>query len=408
MNELLTDPQLVAALQTLGEKLKTPAQLVQLNSELIKITIEAALNGEMNVHLGYGKHSPSGYNSGNNRNGYGKKTVKSQYGELEIKSPRDRNGEFEPIFIPKYQTRMSELDESILTLYAKGMSTREIEATIRELYGTEISAGLVSQVTESVITRATEWQNRPLDAIYPVIYMDCIRMKIRLDKQVVNKALYIILGIDKNGHKDVLGIWISETEGAKFWLSVLNELKNRGVKDVLISCIDGLKGFPEAIAAAFPQTKVQLCIVHMVRNSIKFVAWKDRKEIAEDLKKIYHCVSEAAAQEELQRFATKWDEKYPKISQSWHNNWVNLIEFFQYPTEIRKIIYTTNPIESLNSVLRKAFDERKLFPNDNAALKVAFLTIQPLLEKWTKPIQNWQLALNQFLIFFDDRISTDI
>jgi len=268
MNELFADQALIEAIQTLGKKMKTPADLAMLNSELVRITIEAALNGEMEVHLGYSKHSQAGYNTGNSRNGYNRKTLKGQHGENEIASPRDRKGQFEPAFIPKYQTRLDKFDEQILTLYAKGMSTRDIADTVREMYGTEISPALVSQVTESVLEGVIEWQHRPLEAIYPVIYMDCIHLKIRQDKQIINKAIYLVLGINLHGHKELLGIWISENEGAKFWLSVLTELKNRGVQDVMVACIDGLKGFPEAISAVFPKTQIQLCIVHMVRNSL--------------------------------------------------------------------------------------------------------------------------------------------
>jgi transposase-like protein len=407
MNELLTDPALIEAIQTLGRKMKSPADLATLNSELIRITIEAALNGEMEVHLGYSKHSVAGYNTGNNRNGYNRKTLKGQHGEIEISSPRDRKGQFEPAFITKYQTRLSKFDEQILTLYAKGMSTRDITDTMQEMYGAEVSPGLVSQVTESVRDKIIEWQNRPLDAIYPVIYMDCIHLKIRQDKQIISKAIYLVLGINLHGHKELLGMWISENEGAKFWLSVLTELKNRGVQDVMVACVDGLKGFPDAISAVFPKTQVQLCIVHMVRNSLKFVAWKDRKEVAEDLKVIYHSVSVEEAEMELRRFADKWDVLYPKISASWRENWANLIAFFQYPKDIRKVIYTTNAIESLNSVIRKACNNHKLFPNDNAALKVVFLAVEQTTQKWTMPIQNWQLALNQFMIFFEGRFPSN-
>ena len=407
MNELFADKALIEAIQTLGKKMKTPADLAILNSELVKLTIEAALNGEMDVHLGYNKHSPAGYNTGNSRNGYNRKTLKGQHGEIEIASPRDRKGQFEPAFIPKYQTRLDKFDEQILTLYAKGMSTRDIRDTVQEMYGTEISPALVSQVTESVLESVIEWQHRPLEAIYPVIYMDCIHLKIRQDKQIINKAVYLVLGINLHGHKELLGIWISETEGAKFWLSVLTELKNRGVQDVMVACIDGLKGFPEAISAVFPKTQIQLCIVHMVRNSLKFVAWKDRKEVANDLKEIYHSISVEQAEMQLQRFADKWDALYPRISASWRSNWANLIAFFQYPKEIRKVIYTTNAIESLNSVIRKACNNHKLFPNDNAALKVVFLAVEQTTKKWTMPIQNWQLALNQFMIFFEGRFPSN-
>lgn len=404
MNDLLKNPELIAALQTLGQNLKTPADLVNLNNELTKITIEAALNGEMNAHLGYGKHSTEGYNSGNSRNGYNRKTLKTQQGEMEIATPRDRNGEFNPIFISKYQTRLGTLDAQILALYAKGLSTREIAQVLYEMYGTEISAELISQITESVHEKVIEWQNRPLDSIYPILYLDCIVVKVRQDKQVINKAIYLALGVNMQGRKELLGLWMSENEGAKFWLSVLTELKNRGVKDVLVTCVDGLKGFPDAIAAVFPKTQVQLCIVHMVRNSLAFVAWKDRKEVVTDLKAIYHSVTVEEAEKELDAFASKWDDKYPRISRSWKAHWDNLITFFQYPKEIRKVIYTTNAIESLNSVIRKACDRHKLFPNDRAAMKVVYLTVEQASKNWTMPLQDWNLAINQFMIWFEDRL----
>jgi len=404
MSELLKDPEIIAALQTLGKSLKTPSELVKLNNELTKLTIEAALKGEMDVHLGYEKHSPVGNNSGNSRNGYNRKTLKSEHGEMEIATPRDRKGEFDPVFLEKYKTRLGTLDAQILAMYAKGLSTREIEAILQEMYGTQISAGLVSQVTESVLEKVLEWQNRPLDAIYPILYLDCIVVKVRQDKQVMNKAIYLALGVNMQGRKELLGLWMSENEGAKFWLGVLTELKNRGVKDVLIACVDGLKGFPDAIATVYPDTQIQLCIVHMVRHSLAFVAWKDRKEIAADLKNIYHSVNDEEAEKELFAFAAKWDGKYPRISRSWQAHWANLITFFQYPKEIRKVIYTTNAIESLNSVIRKACDRHKLFPNDRAAMKIVYLTVEQAAKNWSMPIHNWNLAINQFMIWFEDRL----
>ena len=404
MSDLLENSEIVTTLETLVKRLKTPEDLVNLNNQLTKITIEAALNGEMREHLGYGKHSPEGYNSGNSRNGYTKKTLKSEHGEMEILTPRDRKGEFNPVFLKKYQTRLGTLDAQILALYAKGLSTREIETLLYEMYGTEISAAVISQVTESVHEKVIEWQNRPLDAIYPIVYLDCIVVKVRQDKQVINKAIYLVLGINMHGRKELLGLWMSENEGAKFWLSVLTELKNRGVKDVFVACVDGLKGFPDAIAAVFPKTQVQLCIVHMVRSSLAFVAWKDRKELVSDLKAIYHSITVEEAEKELDAFAAKWDTKYPRISRSWRTNWANLITFFQYPKEIRKIIYTTNAVESLNSVIRKACNRHKLFPNDRAAIKVVFLTVEQASKNWSMPLQDWNLAINQFMIWFEDRL----
>lgn len=404
MRDLLKNPEIVASLQTLVKTLKTPEDLVNLNSQLTKITIEAALNGEMREHLGYGKHSTEGYNSGNSRNGYTQKIVKSEHGEMEILTPRDRNGEFTPVFLKKYQTRLGTLDAQILALYAKGLTTREIESLLYEMYGVEVSASVISQVTESVQEKVIEWQNRPLDAIYPIVYLDCIVVKVRQDKQVINKSIYLVLGINMHGRKELLGLWMSENEGAKFWLSVLTELKNRGVKDVFVACVDGLKGFPDAISAVFPKTQVQLCIVHMVRGSLAFVAWKDRKELVTDLKAIYHSITVEEAEKELEAFARKWDGKYPRISRSWRENWANLITFFQYPKDIRKIIYTTNAVESLNSVIRKACNRHKLFPNDRAAIKVVYLTVEQAAKNWTMPLQDWNLAINQFMIWFDDRL----
>jgi putative transposase len=405
MNTMINNPQLVSSLQELGRGLKSPNDLSQLTQDILKITLEAALNGEMDTHLGYGKHSPAGYNTGNSRNGYNHKTLKGEHGALELATPRDRNGTFEPTLVGKHQTRLPKLDEQILALYAKGMSTRDITDHLADFYGTEVSPTLVSNVTESVLEKVVEWQSRPLDAVYPILYLDCIVVKIRQDKRVINKAMYIAVGVNLQGHKELLGLWLSENEGAKFWLSVLNELKNRGVRDVFIACVDGLAGFPDAIATVFPNTRVQLCIVHMVRNSLAFVTWGDRKEVAADLKAIYQSITIEEAELALEAFAAKWDKKYPSISASWRKHWVNLIAFFDYPDEIRKAIYTTNAIESVNSVVRKAVGQRKLFPSDQAAMKVVYLAIQQAAKKWSMPIRNWKPALNQFIILYQGRIN---
>jgi transposase-like protein len=405
MSDMITDPKMISALQDLGRGLKTPSDLAKLNKELLKITVEASLNAEMDAHLGYNKHSPEGYNTGNSRNGYNRKTLKGDHGELEIATPRDRKGEFEPIFVAKNQTRLTKFDDQILMLYAKGMTTRDIVETFAELYGADISPALVSQVTDSVLEKIIQWQSRPLDAVYPILYLDCIVVKIRQDKRVINKAVYVALGVNVHGQKELLGLWISENEGAKFWLSVLTELKNRGVKDVFVACVDGLTGFPDAIGAVFPQTQVQLCIVHMVRNSLKFVSWKDRKAVVAGLKAIYQSVTSIEAEQELEKFSEQWDKQYPSISASWRKHWVNLIAFFDYPDEIRKVIYTTNAIESLNSVIRKAVERRKLFPNNDSAMKVIYLAINQAAKKWTMPIHNWKPALNQFMILYGDRLA---
>jgi len=400
------DQKKLQALATeLAKDIKTPEDLGALSAQLTKLTVEAALNAEMDHHLGYSKHEPLGRNNGNSRNGYTPKNLKGSHGEVEIETPRDRDSSFEPQLIKKGQTRITGMDEQILCLYAKGMSTRDIVASFQEMYGADISPGLVSQVTNAVMEQVIEWQNRPLDAVYPIVYLDCIVLKIRQDKRVINKAIHLALGINIEGHKELLGMWIAENEGAKFWLSVLTELQNRGVKHLLIACVDGLSGFPEAINAAFPNTRIQLCIVHMVRNSLKFVPWKDYKAVSTGLKQIYQSTSESEASLELEKFAEKWDSKYPQISRSWYKHWPNLITLFDYPADIRKVIYTTNAIESLNSVIRKSVKTRKLFPNDEAALKVVYLAIEAASKKWTMPIRDWKPALNRFIIEFEEQLA---
>ncbi len=396
--------KLQALAEELAKDLKTPEDLNALSAQLTKITVEAALKAELNNHLGYTKHDVSGRNKGNSRNGYTSKVLKGDHGEIELQTPRDRQSTFEPQLVKKGQTRITGMDDQILSLYARGMSTRDIVATFDEMYGAEISPGLVSQVTNSVMERVVEWQNRPLDAVYPIVYLDCIVLKIRQDKRVINKAIYLALGINLEGQKELLGMWISENEGAKFWLSVLTELQNRGVKHFLIACVDGLTGFPDAINTVYPDAKIQLCIVHMVRNSLKLVPWKDYKAVTKDLKQIYQSMTEQEARLELERFAEKWDEKYPQISRSWQKNWPNLITLFDYPADIRKVIYTTNAIESLNSVIRKSVKTRKLFPSDDAALKVIYLAITAASKKWTMPIRNWKPALNRFIIENEEQI----
>ena len=384
--------------------IKSEKDLSDLSREIVKITVEAALGAEMEDHLGYAKHSTAGHNSGNSRNGSSSKTLKGDHGEVEIETPRDRNGVFEPQFVKKGQTRLTHFDDQILALYARGMTTRDIVATFHEMYGAEVSPTLVSKVTESVLERVLEWQSRPLDEVYPIVYLDCIVVKIRQDKRVINKSIYIALGINLEGKKELLGLWIAENEGAKFWLSILTELNTRGIKDIFIACVDGLSGFPEAINSVYPQTKIQLCIVHMVRNSLKFVSWKDRKAVAGDLKKIYQSITVEEAEGELESFAKRWDGKFPSIAKSWRKHWLNLITLFDYPDEIRRVIYTTNAIESLNSVIRKAINNRKIFPHDQSAMKVVYLAINSAAKKWTLPISNWKPALNRFMIEFEERM----
>jgi len=372
--------------------------------EIVKSVAERALKGELNHHLGYDKNSVSGNNSGNSRNGYSKKTIKGDFGEAEIEIPRDRNGSYEPQFIEKHQTRFTGFDDKIVALYARGMSTRDIQGQLKEIYGVDISPGLISSVTEEVIDEVRSWQNRPLEALYPIVYLDCIVVKIKENKQVLNKAVYLALGVDLDGKKELLGMWISQNEGAKFWLAVLTELKNRGLKDILIACVDGLTGFPEAIEAVYPKTKIQLCILHVLRNSFKYVSWKDRKELAEDLKPVYTATTADEAENNLLIFAEKWDAKYPSISKSWNAHWANIIPFFDYPNDIRKVIYTTNAIESLNMTLRKVIKNKRIFPNDDAAFKLLYLAINNISKKWTMPIRDWKSAMSRFIIEFGDRI----
>ena len=394
--------QLEAFAREAAKTLKTEKDLSDFSQMLTKITIEAALNAELDDHLGYEKHVQS--DNPNSRNGYSTKTLKTGDGQFEIDTPRDRDGSFEPQLVKKQQTRFISMDDKIFSLYAKGMTTREIAATFKEMYGADVSASLISKVTDNVLEKVTEWQSRPLDEVYPIVYLDCIVVKIRQDKQVINKAIYLALGVNLEGHKELLGLWISENEGAKFWLNVLTELQNRGVKDILIACVDGLKGFPEAINAAFPETEIQLCIVHIVRNSLKYGPWKDYKAVTADLKQIYQSATEEEALQALEAFSKRWDDKYPQISRSWHNHWENLNTLFSYPEDIRKAIYTTNAIESLNSVIRKAIKKRKLFPTDDSAKKVVYLAIMDASKKWTMPIRNWKAAMNRFMIRFEDRL----
>jgi Transposase and inactivated derivatives len=386
-----------------AKNLKTEQDLNEFSAMLTKISVEAALNAELDEHLGYDKHEKS--NASNNRNGYSSKTLQTKDGQFELNTPRDRDGSFEPELVKKNQRRFTLMDDKILYLYAQGLSTREVVDAFQELYGADISASLVSKVTDAVIDQVVEWQARPLDAVYPIVYLDCIVLKIRQDKRVINKAIYLALGVNLEGHKELLGMWLSENEGAKFWLNVLTELQNRGVKDILIACVDGLKGFPDAITTVFPETQIQLCIVHMVRNSLKFVPWKDYKAVTKDLKQIYQSATEEDALLALEHFAERWDDKYPQISKSWRNHWDNLNTLFNYPPDIRKAIYTTNAIESLNSVIRRATKKRKLFPTDDSAKKVIYLAIREASKKWTMPIRDWKPALNRFIIEFEDRLT---
>ena len=373
--------------------------------QLTKLLVEKALEAEMADHLGHGKNEPVENAAGNTRDGKSKKTLKGDFGELPIEIPRDRHGTFEPQLIPKHQTRWTGFDDKILSLYARGMTVREIQSHLEEMYGTEVSPTLISSVTDAVIDEVKAWQSRPLDAIYPIVYLDCLHVKVR-DGSVRVKAVYLAIGINLAGEKEVLGLWIAQTEGAKFWLQVVTELKNRGVQDIFIACVDGLKGFPEAIEAVFPHTTVQLCIVHMVRHSLAFVSWKRRKDVAADLRRIYTATTADEAEQRLGEFETKWDDDYLPIGQSWRRNWARIIPFFDYPPEIRKVIYTTNAIESVNMSLRKVTKNRGSFPSDEALTKLLYLALKNISQKWTMPIRDWKAALTRFTIQFDDRLNS--
>ena len=370
--------------------------------QLTKALLEKVLKAEMEEHLGYSKYGRS--DAENARNGsYGKSLI-SEQGIIDLEVPRDREGSFEPIIVAKKQTRISGLDQKILTLYAKGMSLSDIKMQLLELYDTEVSESLISKVTDGVMDDVRAWQNRPLESVYPVVFFDCLVVKVRQNKQVINKAIYVALGIDLSGQKDILGLWISENEGAKFWLANFTELKNRGMKDMLIAASDNLTGMSEAIMAVYPKCDHQLCIVHQIRNSLKYVSYKERKAVSADLKYIYQAKTEDEALLALENFEKTWGHKYPQIAKSWYANWSNLAIFLGYPEEIRKIIYTTNAIESLNSQLRKVTNNKRVFPSDDSVFKSLYLTISYITAKWTMPVQNWNMAMAHFLIKFDGRI----
>jgi putative transposase len=372
--------------------------------QFTKALVERCLEGEMNHHLGYEKGERTGKSSINRRNGTSKKTITSDQGELEVEIPRDRAGDYEPHLVPKHQTRIAGFDDKILALYARGMTVRDIQSQIQEIYGVDVSPALISNVTDMVMDEVKLWQNRPLESVYPIVFFDALVVKVRDNNRVINKAVYVALAVNLSGQKEILGIWISENEGAKFWLGVLTELKNRGVKDLFIACIDGLTGMPEAFQAAFPKAWVQLCIVHMVRNSLKYVSWKDRKAVAADLKLIYRSLTEEDAEAALDAFATIWDKRYPTISKSWRAHWAQIIPMFAFPDEIRKVIYTTNAVESVNMTLRKASRNHRIFPTDNAVFKVMYLAIQNISKKWTMPLRDWTGAMSRFAIEFEGRV----
>lgn len=372
-------------------------------NQLKKQIIERMLNSELDSDLGYSKHSKQEKTNTNRRNGSYSKTIIDNEGEkISIDVPRDREGSFEPKIIRKGIRRLPDFDEKVISLYSRGMTVREIRDHIKEIYQTEISADLISTITDGVIEEVNSWQNRPLDSIYPILFLDCIHVKSRDNHTIINKAVYLAIGINKEGRKELLGIWISNNEGAKFWMQVVTELKNRGVKNIYVACVDGLKGFPEAINSVYPKTVVQLCIVHMIRNSLKYVSYKDKKELISDLKRVYNSLNEKEAEQELDSFGSKWDSKYPVIKKIWERNWSGIIPLFTFPPEIRKVIYTTNIIESANRQIRKIIKNKGVFPNDNSIKKIIYLSLGKASQKWTMPIKDWTSALNQFEILCGD------
>ena len=385
---------------------KKPEDIIGENGllkQLTKAVLERALQAELTDHLGFEKHDPAGHGSGNSRNGMSRKTLKGDFGELDLETPRDRQASFEPKIVAKGQKRFTGFDDKIISMYARGMSTREIQGHLEEIYNVEVSPTLISNVTEAVLEEVKAWQGRPLEELYPIVYLDALRVKIRDSGHIQNQAIYVVLGVNLEGHKEVLGLWVAQQEGAKFWLQVLTELKNRGVKDIFLACVDGLKGFPEAIEAVYPRTEVQLCIVHLLRASLNYVPWQKRKQVAADLQLIYRAATVAEAEQHLQSLEQTW-ACYPPMCQIWRRNWERIIIFFNYPPEIRKAIYTTNSVEALHRSLRKIIKTRGAFPHEDAALKLLFLALRQAAKKWTMPVHHWRDALNHFTVLWPERM----
>jgi putative transposase len=401
---ILTDKEM-ELVSMLMQDCKSTSDIQSKLKRLFAGTIEQMLEAEMDEHLGYEKNSVAGNNSGNSRNGYNHKNIISDYGESDIAVPRDRNGKFEPKVLEKWQTRTNEIEQKIMAMYAKGMSQRDIEDSLREIYGAEIPQTLISKITDKILPEVNEWQNRPLESIYPIIYFDGIVFKSRKDNQIINKCVYSVLGIDMEGRKDILGTWISENESASFYASLCSDLQKRGVADIFIACHDNLKGLGDAINAVFPKTKQQLCIVHQVRNSAKFVPYKDRKAVCADLKKIYGAINLDDAEYAKEEFRGKWDKKYPSIMRSWDRNWSDLSTFFEYPQEIRKLIYTNNAVEGYHRMVRKFTKTKAIFPTDDSIRKIVYLSVKEIQKKWTQPVRDWGMVYSQVMIYFEDRLT---
>jgi putative transposase len=372
--------------------------------DLFKETLQQVFEAEIEDHLGYSKHDPKGNNTGNSRNGYSKKTIKSKLGETKLNIPRDRKGEYEPQIIKKYETSINGLEDQIIALYSKGMSTRDIEDHMKDIYGVSVSPSLVSKVTDKILPLVYEWQSRLLDPVYPIVFLDAIHFKVKHENRIISKAAYTVMGINTDGIKDILGIWIGENESASFWLNVLQDLKSRGVQDILIACKDGLSGFTEAINASFPQTDVQSCVIHQLRNNMKYIPHKDRKDVMDDLKKVYKAFTIEQAETAFEEFKEKWGKKYPSVIKSWETNWLELTTYFSYPVEIRKLIYTTNTIEAFHRQLRKVTKTKTAYPTDNALRKIVYLATVGVTDRWTTPIPGWLECRQQFEIMFEGRL----
>lgn len=392
--------------QELAKECRTVEDIHIKLKELFKDTMQEILEVEMAEHLGYDKHSAEGNNTGNSRNGYSKKIIKTKFGPSQIDIPRDRNAEFEPQLIKKHDTMMNGIEDQIIGMYAKGISTRDIEDQMRDIYGIDVSPTLVSKITDKIMPQVTEWQSRSLDPVYPVVFLDAIYFKVRKDNRIINKAAYSVLAINMDGQKDILGIWIGENESASFWLGVCNDLKNRGVSDIIIACKDGLSGFSQAINTVFPQTEIQLCVIHQIRNSLKYVSYKDQKALMVDLKTVYQALTLEEAEMAFAAFAEKWGKKHPIVIRSWENNWLELTTYFKYPPEIRRMIYTTNIIEGYHRQLRKVTKTKTAYPSDEALKKIIYLATIDAARKWTMPIRNWTDCISQLTIYFEGRLDT--
>lgn len=401
-------PEMIKQLEKDFSKAKSYEDLMGKNGvikNLIKSSLENMLDEELSEHLGYEKHSPEGHNSGNSRNGNSSKSIKTDEGQIDLTIPRDRNSTFDPIIVKKYEKTLGPIEEKIISMYAKGMTTRDIHSHVEEIYGLDVAPTTISKITDSIVVQAKEWQSRPLAEVYPIVFFDAIHYKVREDGKVQSKAAYTCLAIDLEGHKDMLGIWVGESEGANYWLGIMTELRNRGVQDILIAAVDGLKGFPEAIESVFTGCEVQQCVIHQIRNTIRYVASKNQKEFMRDLKPVYKAPTEEAGLEQLDRLEEKWGKKYPYPIKSWRSNWTNLSVFFKYPEEIRSMIYTTNAVENLHRQFRKVTKNRALFPNDDSLTKMLYLAYKDIAKKWNMPVRDWAVIFSQLSIRFEERLA---